>query len=102
MEYVWLANFTGCPAINCPASYDRTSGVPIGVMAMGEWGSEEDLIDFARDGDAVLDLPENRPPTETKGDDGEDGKAVKGLRVPSGQGWLDVVHQTHSYLFGHH
>lgn len=99
MEYVWLANFTGCPAINCPAGYDRSSGVPIGVMAMGEWGSEEDLIDFARDGEALLDLPENRPPTEKKD---EDGKAVKGLRVPSKQGWLDVVDKTHAYLHGQH
>ncbi|KAJ5167299.1 uncharacterized protein N7482_006080 [Penicillium canariense] len=56
MEYVWLANFTGCPSISCPAGYARESGVPVGVMAMSNWGTEEDLIDFARDGEGILDL----------------------------------------------
>ncbi|EPS25606.1 hypothetical protein PDE_00540 [Penicillium oxalicum 114-2] len=55
MEYVWLANFTGCPAISCPAGYTEESNVPIGVMAMGDWGSEEELIAFARDGEDLLD-----------------------------------------------
>lgn len=49
MEYVWLANFTGCPAINFPAGYVDTTGIPVGVMAMGEWGSEESLLTFVRD-----------------------------------------------------
>ena len=56
MEYVWLANFMGCPSISCPAGYAKDSDVPVGVMAMGDWGSEEDLIDFARDGEGILDL----------------------------------------------
>ncbi|KAJ5578537.1 uncharacterized protein N7459_007501 [Penicillium hispanicum] len=88
MEYVWLANFTGCPSINCPAGYDRDSGVPIGVMAMSEWGTEEDLIDFARDGEAILDLPANKPPAECA-----DAGALKGLRVPSAKDsvWEDVI-----------
>lgn len=88
MEYVWLANFTGCPSINCPAGYARDSGVPIGVMAMGEWGSEEDLIDFARDGEAILDLPANKP-----SGGGEEVSAFKGLRVPSAADsvWEDVI-----------
>ena len=34
MEYVWLANFSGCPAITCPAGYAPDSGVPVGVMAL--------------------------------------------------------------------
>lgn len=85
MEYVFLANFTGCPAINCPAGYVEDGGrVPVGIMAMGEWGTEEDLIAFARDGEGILDLKENRP---------EDDQAVKGLRVPSGKkaAWEDVI-----------
>lgn len=56
MEYVWLANFTGCPSISCPAGYAKDSGVPVGVMAMSDWGTEEDLIDFARDGEGILDM----------------------------------------------
>lgn len=49
MEYVWLANFTGCPAISFPAGYIDGSGIPVGVMAMGEWGCEEKLLRFVRD-----------------------------------------------------
>lgn len=88
MEYVWLANFTGCPSINCPAGYARDSGVPIGVMAMGEWGTEEDLIDFARDGEAILDLPANKPRVES-----EEASTSKGLRIPSAKNsvWEDVI-----------
>ncbi|KAL4970448.1 amidase [Aspergillus stella-maris] len=82
MEYVWLANFTGCPAISCPAGYVQDGGhrVPVGVMAMGEWGVEEDLIAFARDGEEILDL------------DGDQGGQM-GLTVPTGTEavWEDVV-----------
>ncbi|KAL2796100.1 amidase signature domain-containing protein [Aspergillus keveii] len=89
MEYVWLANFTGCPAINCPAGYAEDNGhrVPIGIMAMGEWGSEEDLIAFARDGEDILDLPENRGPAT------ESGEQTNGLTIPRGVDslWEDVV-----------
>ncbi|CZT03894.1 hypothetical protein WAI453_011006 [Rhynchosporium graminicola] len=48
MEYVWLANFCGNPAISCPVGYvepEKGEGkVPVGIMAMGEWGSEMDLL----------------------------------------------------------
>ncbi|EAL90819.1 hypothetical protein KXX16_008563 [Aspergillus fumigatus] len=91
MEYVWLANFSGCPAISCPAGYsggDKGGRVPVGVMAMGEWGSEEDLIAFARDGEAILDLPGNQPSKS----DRPDGVST-GLRIPAGDGclWEDVI-----------
>ncbi|KAF9884663.1 hypothetical protein FE257_001356 [Aspergillus nanangensis] len=90
MEYVWLANFTGCPSINCPAGYTRhgDARVPIGVMAMGEWGTEEDLIAFARDGEGILDLPENRPASTDTSED-----QISGLTVPRGEGsqWEDIV-----------
>lgn len=88
MEYAWLANFLGCPSINCPAGYDRNSGVPIGLMAMSEWGTEEDLFDFARDGEGVLDLPANKPPFESK-----ETSEAKGLRVPSSKesNWEDII-----------
>lgn len=80
MEYVWLANFTGCPAINCPAGYASDSGVPIGVMAMGEWGTEEDLIAFARDGESILDRA-------------EEGSTSQGLRIPAAKDalWEDII-----------
>ncbi|KAL5335336.1 amidase signature domain-containing protein [Aspergillus crustosus] len=94
MEYVWLANFMGCPAISCPAGYskDKDNGhrVPVGVMAMGEWGSEEDLIAFARDGEGILDLPEG----DEVGVVGEGGLGqATGLTIPRGSEaiWEDVV-----------
>lgn len=87
MEYVYLANFTGCPSISCPAGYDPATGVPISVMAMSDWGTEEDLIDFARDGEGILDLPANKPPGATEWD------AAEGLRNPAAKGgvWEDVI-----------
>ncbi|KAJ5673410.1 hypothetical protein N7507_002537 [Penicillium longicatenatum] len=88
MEYVWLANFTGCPSINCPAGYDPETGVPIGIMAMSDWGTEEDLIDFARDGEAILDIPANRPPAASETD-----ASVDGLHIPAATGsiWEDII-----------
>lgn len=87
MEYVWLANFTGCPAISCPAGYAEDNGhrVPIGVMAMAEWGAEEDLIAFARDGEGILDLADDESVT------GSDEH--KGLTIPRGKEskWEDVI-----------
>ena len=66
MEYVWLANFAGCPAISFPAGYAEPKigkgtkprpgdgRVPVGFMGMGEWGSEEALIEFGYDGEKWL------------------------------------------------
>lgn len=58
MEYIWLANFTGCPAISCPVGYispARGSGdIPVGFHAMGEWGSEDALIEWGRDAEKWL------------------------------------------------
>ncbi len=45
MEYVWLANFTGAPAISVPVG-NADGGVPVGLMGMSEWGDEEGLIGF--------------------------------------------------------
>jgi amidase len=94
MEYVWLANFTGCPSISCPAGYSPDGGVPIGLMAMSEWGTEEELIAFARDGEAILDLPGSRP----RGEDEEFASTMKGLRIPSNDTsiWEDVIGQAKS------
>ncbi|KAI5296198.1 hypothetical protein KEM52_005218 [Ascosphaera acerosa] len=83
MEYVWLANFTGCPAINRPMAYEDKTGVPLGIMGMGEWGSEELLIEWAREGEAFL-----------KDVTGQEGglKRPRGKMVSKdGTDWVDVL-----------
>ena len=58
MTYVWMANFTGCPAISVPVGKveGRNKGagrVPVGMMAMGEWGEEEGLLEWGRVGEQL-------------------------------------------------
>ncbi len=59
MEYVWLANFCGNPAISCPVGYvDPKKGegkVPVGLMGMGEWGSEDLLIGWGKEAERYLE-----------------------------------------------
>ncbi|GAB1744461.1 hypothetical protein NU219Hw_g1736t1 [Hortaea werneckii] len=58
MEYVWLANFTGCPAISVPVGYvtpqEGKGRVPVGMMGMGEWCSEDELIGFGYECEGFL------------------------------------------------
>lgn len=58
MMYIWLANATGCPAVSAPVGYiDAEVGegkLPVGLMAMGEWGAEEQLLAWAKDAEAYL------------------------------------------------
>jgi Asp-tRNA(Asn)/Glu-tRNA(Gln) amidotransferase A subunit family amidase len=58
MSFVWYSNMSGCPAVSCPVGYvDPAQGegkLPVGVMAMGEWGAEEQLLAFARDTETYL------------------------------------------------
>jgi Asp-tRNA(Asn)/Glu-tRNA(Gln) amidotransferase A subunit family amidase len=58
MTYSWLANTTGCPAVTCPVGYDDPvqgeGKIPVGLMAMGEWGAEEQLLAFAKDAETYL------------------------------------------------
>lgn len=79
MEYIWLANFTGCPAMTFPVGYiDPSKGegsLPAGLMGMGEWGSEDLLIEWGRDGEKWL----NR----------DDGSGRKRPQV-----WIDVLNET--------
>ena len=55
MTYVWLANFSGCPAISIPVGkVDAKEGegkIPVGLMAVGEWGAEDSLVDWGRVGE---------------------------------------------------
>ncbi|KAI0200548.1 amidase signature enzyme [Astrocystis sublimbata] len=58
MMYIWLANSTGCPAVSVPVGYaepDQGEGkLPIGLMAMGEWGCEEQLLSWAAEAEGYL------------------------------------------------
>jgi Asp-tRNA(Asn)/Glu-tRNA(Gln) amidotransferase A subunit family amidase len=78
MEYVWLANFTGCPCLQIPVGYAKaTKGdgiVPIGMMAMGEWGSEDELIEWGFEGEKYLN------------------EVVQGGR-PRSAAWFDVIEE---------
>lgn len=71
MEFVYVANWTGCPAISCPMGYAE-GDIPIGLMGMAEWGSEEQLLAWAKEGEGIVG----------------DG----GARRPQRQdGWVDVL-----------
>jgi Asp-tRNA(Asn)/Glu-tRNA(Gln) amidotransferase A subunit family amidase len=76
MSYVFLANTSGCPAVSCPIGYvDPKVGqgkIPVGLMAMGEWGAEEQLLAWAGECEAYL------------------RDAYPGGRVRP-EGWLDVI-----------
>jgi Asp-tRNA(Asn)/Glu-tRNA(Gln) amidotransferase A subunit family amidase len=58
MTFAWLANVSGCPAVTCPAGYVEPGQgegmLPVGVMAMGEWGMEEQLLGFAQEREVYL------------------------------------------------
>ncbi|KAI6760583.1 hypothetical protein HG530_009443 [Fusarium avenaceum] len=77
MEYVWLANFCGLPAITVPAGYvvpegskgagdvadvDTEGKIPVGLMATGEWCSEDALLQFGFDAEAVGQDLRCKPP----------------------------------------
>lgn len=82
MEYVWLANFCGNPAISCPIGYvDPLKGsgkVPIGIMGMGEWGDEDRLIAWGRACEEYLN--EVYPGGRQRPDNWEDVVAIAEMR----------------------
>lgn len=64
MEYVWLANYTGLPAMSVPAGFvvpegqsnageiagdDVEGKIPVGLMGNGEWCSEDTLLQWGLD-----------------------------------------------------
>ncbi|KAI1819047.1 amidase signature enzyme [Xylaria intraflava] len=76
MMYIWLANSTGCPAVSAPVGYAEPQAgegkLPIGLMAMGEWGAEEQLLAWAAEAEGYLN------------------GVLNGGRVRP-KGWADVV-----------
>ncbi|KHN98902.1 amidase [Metarhizium album ARSEF 1941] len=58
MMYIFLANMTGTPSISVPVGYaapkQGQGKVPVGLMATGEWGSEEQLLAFAGEAEEYL------------------------------------------------
>jgi Asp-tRNA(Asn)/Glu-tRNA(Gln) amidotransferase A subunit family amidase len=69
MAYVWMANFCGIPSLACPAGFAAAGGigeenVPVGIMGMAEWGSEEELLQWGLNVEALSgdDCVTRRPP----------------------------------------
>lgn len=53
MEYAWLSAFIGCPSLTFPVGYDNL-GMPIGMLAMTEWGCENVCFKVGRWGEKFL------------------------------------------------
>lgn len=55
ITYVWMANYLGCPSLSIPvgrvAPKEGEGRVPVGLMAMAEWGEEEQLFEWGRVGE---------------------------------------------------
>lgn len=62
MKYVFLANFTGCPAVNLPVAYSREN-VPIGLMGMAQWGNESLCCSLGRMGEEIWLAQQHKPET---------------------------------------
>lgn len=77
MEFAWMANFVGCPALSAPVGFvdaedGRDGKIPVGIMGMSEWCAEDDLIRFGYEVEKWLH------------------EGLEGGR-PSPQGWVDVL-----------
>ena len=65
MEYAWMANLLGMPALSVPAGFVGAEGengagveadeggIPVGLMGMSEWSSEESLLNWGAHAEAV-------------------------------------------------
>ena len=77
MEYVWMGNFCGLPSISVPAGFVVPEGrkgegevaeegvqgkVPVGLMGMGEWATEEELLWFGGDCEDIGQERSSTPP----------------------------------------
>lgn len=89
MRYVWLANFTGCPAITIPVGMvdgDGEGRVPVGLMAMGEWGDEEGLLEWGKFGEQWAWKSEEEKVERAKGwKDAKVWMGLEGKTNPSGE-----------------
>ncbi|KAF7882804.1 uncharacterized protein EAF02_006167 [Botrytis sinoallii] len=87
VEYVWIANLCGNPAISVPVGYVdpvETAGegkVPIGLMAMSDWGSEDQLLGWGREAEIYLNHVYEG-----------------GRKRPNGDGWVDVFELASSQM----
>ncbi|KAJ3495497.1 hypothetical protein NLG97_g3352 [Lecanicillium saksenae] len=58
MSYIFLANMTGTPSVTVPIGYtepEQGKGkLPVSLLATGEWGSEEQLLAWARQAEEYL------------------------------------------------
>lgn len=72
MEYAYLANFVGCPALSAPVGYLSEGRVPVGLMGMGAWGCEDEVVGFGYDVERFLH------------------RGLEGGRVRPGN-WMDVL-----------
>jgi Asp-tRNA(Asn)/Glu-tRNA(Gln) amidotransferase A subunit family amidase len=77
MEFAWLANFCGLPALSVPAGFVIPEGkpgagdvaaleiegkIPVGLMATAEWCCEEQLLRFGLEAEQVGGDNRARPP----------------------------------------
>jgi Asp-tRNA(Asn)/Glu-tRNA(Gln) amidotransferase A subunit family amidase len=77
MEYVWMANFTGLPALTVPAGFATSKAsksitnengtaeknVPVGLMGMAEWGNKAQLLQWGLEVEALNIARHRLPPT---------------------------------------
>ncbi|KAL7939482.1 amidase signature enzyme [Trichoderma chlorosporum] len=74
MSYIFLANMAGTPSLSAPVGYvDPQQGegkLPVSLLATGEWGSEEQLLAWAREAEEYLHetYPEGRRRPDTWAD----------------------------------
>lgn len=82
MQYVFLANWTGCPAVSVPCGYVAASNMPVGLMAMAEWCAEDALLAWAKEWAARW---EAGAAVEAQGVGGVCGKRRRG------ESWVDLL-----------
>ena len=103
MQYVFLANLTGCPAISLPVGYCPHSAMPVGLMGMAEWGAEDALLLLGRVWEALWDRPGPLPPPlqpPSQPEPARDASAATAAAAATdapvgggrrrGTGWVDV------------
>ncbi|KAM7204898.1 Amidase signature domain containing protein [Naviculisporaceae sp. PSN 640] len=109
MEYAWLANFCGLPGLSLPMGFvpprsggnkqkkGQTEGegeIPVGVMATGEWCSEEGLLQFGKVVEGIIHAGEGIL-------GGRNGQRM--MHRPEDEGaWVDVIEEARKRRHTHH